>query len=88
MFPPSPDGGFIEGELGDGRWLKETFRFPPSPDGGFIEGVPLTVSQMRRRRFHHLQMVASLRVESAGPYYRWRDSRFHHLQMVASLRRG
>jgi len=36
-FPPSPDGGFIEGDLG-ASGVPEEEMFPPSPDGGFIEG--------------------------------------------------
>jgi len=36
--------------------------FPPSPDGGFIEGkMELVIGSRNVRRFHHLQMVASLR---------------------------
>jgi hypothetical protein len=56
--PPSPDGGFIE--------RRAPSRFPPSPDGGFIEGTLVPASSDGRPRFHHLQMVASLRARSAG----------------------
>jgi len=37
-FPPSPDGGFIEG-LVVVTFGARVARFPPSPDGGFIEGA-------------------------------------------------
>ena len=37
-FPPSPDGGFIEGRSTRRKCWGVTGVFPPSPDGGFIEG--------------------------------------------------
>jgi len=85
-FPPSPDGGFIEGDLG-ASGVPEEEMFPPSPDGGFIEGAWATWgADGARPRFHHLQMVASLRVRRHGVGKAPRNDGFHHLQMVASLR--
>ena len=62
VFPPSPDGGFIEGRVLCHCLRVELPEFPSSPDGGCIEGLgPRRRQPPADCRFHHLQMVASLR---------------------------
>jgi len=87
LFPPSPDGGFIEGGAGLARPRDRRGRFPPSPDGGFIEGTAvLQRAAAASAGFHHLQMVASLRDQVESDTEDMGARCFHHLQMVASLR--
>ena len=46
--------------------------FPPSADGGFIEGRDRRRRSSTAGRFHHLHMVASLRVDAGcGRRRRW-----------------
>ena len=46
-FPPSKDGGFIEGSKSYSIVLL-MYAFPPSKDGGFIEGYELHYSELTR----------------------------------------
>ena len=85
MFPPSPDGGFIEGPCsGRARSLRSRFHHLQMV-ASLREGGRPRADGVHRAGFHHLQMVASLRAAVAGCAVT--DSAgFHHLQMVASLR--
>jgi len=84
-FPPSPDGGFIEGGITTARLRARQTGFH------HLQMVASLRAQWRvvfddalNPGFHHLQMVASLRATSRAASLFL--SSFHHLQMVASLR--
>jgi len=84
-FPPSPDGGFIEGSLLCWRQGSTKDGFHHLQMVASLRDYNRALKFRCKHRFHHLQMVASLRGHQGSTKGATSPS-FHHLQMVASLR--